>query len=137
MKSRVFTIISMLALAVAMVTAASAAAQTTPAQDVYDKNGEVLDVVDGGGNDGVPSNTTKDNVESGQAPSACSAADGRDASGNAVSYGSSADCATATQTVSAGQLPFTGFEAGLVALAGLGLLGAGFGMRRVAHRASA
>ena len=130
MKSRVFTIISMLALVVAMVAAGSASADTSPAQDVYNPNGQVLDVVEGGGNDTVPANDVQDDVESGQAPSVCSAADGRDANGNAVSYGSSADCATTAPSVASGQLPFTGFEAGLVALAGVGLLGAGFAMRR-------
>jgi hypothetical protein len=33
-----------------------------------------------------------------------------------------------------GSLPFTGFEVGLVALAGVGLLGLGFAMRRSARR---
>lgn len=136
MKSRVFTIISLLALAVAMVAAGSASA-ASPSQDVYNPNGQVLDVVQGGGNDDVPANNVKDDVESGQSPSVCSAADGRDANGNTVTYGSTADCATTVTTVATGQLPFTGFEAGLVALAGVGLLGAGFGMRRVARRENA
>ncbi len=168
MKSRAFTIISLLVLAVAMATAGTASAQTSPApaspaQDVYDSTGQVLDVVEGGGN--APAPAVEDDVESGQAPSVCAAADGRDASGNAVSYGSSADCATAAKvcsaadgkdasgnavaygstadcattapTVASGQLPFTGFQAGLVALAGLALLGGGFTMRRVAHRGTA
>ena len=33
-----------------------------------------------------------------------------------------------------GSLPFTGFEAGLVALAGIGLVGLGFAMRRSTRR---
>ena len=33
-----------------------------------------------------------------------------------------------------GSLPFTGFEVGLVALAGIGLVGLGFAMRRSARR---
>jgi hypothetical protein len=154
MKSRVFTYISLLALVVALAAAATASAQS-PAQDVYNPNGEVLDVVQGGGNDDVDNGTVpEENVCSaadgvdanGNATTfgssadcsttrtVCAAADGRDASGNAVSYGSSADCSTATPAVSTNQLPFTGFEAGLVALAGMGLLGAGFAMRRVARR---
>lgn len=164
MKSRVFTIISLLALVATMVATASASAQS-PAQDVYNPNGQVLDVVEGGEPTPAPASEVEDDVESGQAPSVCAAADGRDANGNAVSYGSSADCATAakvcaaadgrdaagnavaygssadcataTPSVAAGQLPFTGFEAGLVALAGAALLGGGFAMRRVANRTTA
>jgi hypothetical protein len=71
------------------------------------------------------------------ASNVCAAADGRDASGNAVSYGSSADCATTTPTVSTNELPFTGFQAGLVGLAGLLLLGGGIAMRRVSRRPTA
>jgi hypothetical protein len=144
MKSRVITIISLLALVVAMTAAGTASAQSTPAQDVYNSNGQVLDVVQGGGSNPAPDNKVKDNVESGQAPSTpavsakvCSAADSRDAHGNTVAYGSSADCATATPSVSSGQLPFTGFQAGLVGLAGVALLGSGFAMRRVARRDAA
>jgi hypothetical protein len=132
MKSRILPIISLIALVVAMTAASSAFAQSSPAQDVYNPNGEVLDVVQGGGNDTAKGDTVPE--ESGS--SVCSAADGRDANGNSVSYGSAADCATTptTVTTSTSQLPFTGFQAGLVALAGLGLLGAGFAMRRVARR---
>jgi hypothetical protein len=129
MKSRVFTLISLFALVVALAAAATASAQS-PAQDVYNPNGEVLDVVQGGGNDDVDNDVVPETK-------VCSAADGRDASGNAVAYGSSADCSTATPAVSSNQLPFTGFEAGLVALAGFALLGAGFAMRRVARRPTA
>jgi hypothetical protein len=162
MKSRVFTFTSLLALIVAMAAASSAFAQSTPAQDVYNPNGEVLDVVAGGGQDNTtkPQGQVKDDVDSGSsvcaaangkdangnavsygsaadcatagvAPSVCSAADGKDANGNAVTYASAADCATATPTVASGSLPFTGFQAGLVALAGIALLGAGLAMRRV------
>ena len=136
MKSRVFTIISLLALVVAMTAAASASAQSSPAQDVYNPNGEVLDVVQGGGTDTAktPGGGTVPDVTATPA-AVCSTADGRDAAGNAVGYGSSADCATATPSVSSNELPFTGFQAGLVALAGALLLGTGFAMRRVARSA--
>jgi hypothetical protein len=155
MKSRVFTFISLLALVVAMAAAATASAQS-PADSVYNPNGEVLDVVQGGGDDNVKNETVPDeevcaaadgvdangnkttfgsSADCSTTRTVCAAADGRDASGNAVSYGSSADCSTATPAVSSGQLPFTGFEAGLVALAGVALLGTGFAMRRVARRA--
>lgn len=159
MKSRVFTFTSLLALLVAL-TAAPAMAQTSPADDVYNPNGEVLDVVDGGGEtlddnengsslcagadgldvDGnaVTKGSAADCAEA-EVADVCAAADGRDADGNAVAYGSAADCSTAstTPTVSEGELPFTGFEAGLVALAGLALLGGGVAMRRVARRDAA
>ena len=128
MKSRVFTIISLLALLVAMTAASSAFAQSSPAQDVYNPDGEVLDVVQGGGQDTVGGPTPKNKV--------CAAADGRDASGRVVTFGSSADCATATPSVSTSELPFTGFQAGLVALAGALLLGGGFAMRRFSRRST-
>jgi hypothetical protein len=40
----------------------------------------------------------------------------------------------ATQNTENGSLPFTGFETGLVALAGIGLVGLGFAMRRGTRR---
>jgi hypothetical protein len=117
MKSRVFSLISLIALVAALVAVPPASAASTPAQDVYNPNGEVLDVVESGGN----------------TPDVCAEADGRDANGNTVAFGSAEDCATAvTPTVSQGELPFTGFEAGMVALAGLALVGVGFAVRRVA-----
>ena len=155
MKSRVLTFISFLALLAALVAAPTASAQTSPAQDVYNPNGEVLDVVEGGGNNDVKDENESGGcleadgldadgkpVESGSAADCaendvadvCSEADGLDGDGNSVAYGSSADCSdSTTPTVSEGELPFTGFEAGLVALAGLALLGGGFAMRRVAR----
>jgi hypothetical protein len=159
MKSRTLTIISLFALVVAMAAASTAYAQSSPAQDVYNPNGEVLDVVQGGGTDKADTNGTVPDTEvcdaadgrdangkvvsfgssadCATAHTVCSAADGRDASGNVVSFGSSADCATATPTVTSSQLPFTGFQAGLVGLAGALLLGAGFAMRRVTRRQGA
>ncbi len=163
MKSRVFTIISMLAVVVAMVAAGNASAQDQVRRRTSTtRTARFSTSSRAAATTRCPAADVEDDVETGQAPSVCSAADGRDASGNAVSYGSNADCATAAkvcsaadgkdangnsvaygssadcattaQAVSSGQLPFTGFEAGLVALAGLGLLGAGFGMRRVARR---
>ena len=143
MKSRFLTIISLLALCVALTAAATASAESSPAQDVYNPTGQVLDVVQSGDNDTAPENGVKDNTESGQSPEVCSTANGKDANGNAVTYGSKADCAenatapatpTAPTKASTGQLPFTGFQAGLVALAGAALLGGGFAMRRVANR---
>jgi hypothetical protein len=158
MKSRVFTIISLFALVVAMAAASTAYAQSSPAESVYNHDqGQVLDVVQGGGtdkakNDVVPTkvcaaadardaNGNKvsygSSADCATARTVCSAADSRDASGNVVSFGSSADCATATPTVTSNELPFTGFQAGLVALAGALLLGAGFAMRRFTRRPTA
>lgn len=151
MKSRVFTFISLLVLAVAMVAAPSASAQS-PAQSVYNPNGEVLDVVDGGGDtvpdvecseadgldaDGnsVPEGSKADCSTGGD--EVCAAADGRDGDGNSVAYGSDADCSDGTTpTVSEGELPFTGFEAGMVGLAGMMLLGAGMAVRRLSRHES-
>ena len=158
MKSRVFTFISLLVLAAAMVAAPSASAQS-PAQQVYNPQGEVLEVVDGGGEtlpddesggcaeaDGLGPNgnpvTTGSDADCSEAVpveenEVCASADGRDGDGNSVAYGSSEDCSNATTpTVSEGELPFTGFEAGMVALAGIALLGGGFAMRRVARHDS-
>jgi len=113
-------------------------AQTSPAQDVYNPNGEVLDFVEDGG-DTLPDNETggtEGTEPDREVASVCAEADGQDGDGNTVAYGSEEDCsgAAATPTVSEGELPFTGFEAGMVGLAGLALLGGGFAMRGVAKR---
>lgn len=118
MKSRVFTFTSMLALLVAMAASTSAFAQSSPGQEVYNSNGEVLNVVEGGGSDNAPSG--------GSAPS------GGGGGSEPVTRESGSSPSTAP-AVSSGQLPFTGFQAGLVALAGLALLGTGVAMRRVAR----
>lgn len=150
MKSRVFTITSLLVLLAALSAAPGATAET-PAENVYNPNGEILDVVDGGGDndqvcgdaDGMDVNGNA--VEKGSAADCaeaadevCAQADGRDGDGNSVTYGSAADCSDATTpTVSEGELPFTGFEAGIVGLAGLALLGAGVAVRRLTRHDSA
>ena len=112
MKSRVFIIISLLALVVAVAAAPTASAQS-PAQDVYNPDNEVLDFVD----------YSNEN-------DACEGADGRDSDGNTVEFGSLEDCST-------GSLPFTGFEAGMIGLAGVLLLGGGVAMRRFTRRDTA
>ena len=120
MRYRVFTIISLIALVAALAAAPSAMAQTSPvgnispAEDVYNPNSDILNVIQG--------------------DSICREADGLDANGNRVTYGSAADCEPGTPPeITRGELPFTGFEAGMVALAGLALLGAGFAVRRAAR----
>ena len=127
MKSRVFTITSLLALLVAMVASTSAFAQVTPGADVYNPDGEVLNVVSGGGSDTAP------DEDSGTNPSNTTCAEENGSAGNSGSGGEACAPAEAGQAVASGSLPFTGFEAGLVAVAGLALLGAGMAMRRVAR----
>jgi hypothetical protein len=109
MRGRVFIKLSLLAVVAMLVMATSAMAQS-PADSVYHPKGEVLSVVQGGGDSGpsgtAGAGTAPTTVESGAAPAA------------------------------SGSLPFTGFQAGLVALAGLALVGTGFAMRRVARNES-
>lgn len=131
MKSRVFTITSLLALLVAFCAASVATAQdVTPGGDVY-----VKDFVQGGGNGNVKSNCESSNSNSNSSGDNCG---GNQPSSNvqaSCADGASVDSVTgqpcSVATVSSGDLPFTGFQAGLVALAGLGLIAAGFGMRRM------
>jgi hypothetical protein len=103
------------AMLVALVLATTASAQSSPAQTVYNPTGEVLNVVSGGG----PSDTDKP-------PTA--AADTGSAPAPTVQRETAA-----TPPAAKGNLPFTGFQAGLVAAAGLALLGAGVAMRRFAR----
>ena len=127
MKSRVLTFTSLLAVVIAMLATTSAVAQTSPAQDVYNPRGEVLDVVQGGGSD------TADTAPAGGGDSD----NGNTTPTQPVSRESGADAPATTPAVSSGELQFTGFEAGLVAVAGLALLGAGVAMRRVARNDTA
>jgi hypothetical protein len=64
---------------------------------------------------------------SGTAPTCVSGGSGNSGSG------SGSGC---TENASSGSLPFTGFDLILVAGAGIALLGAGFGLRRLTHRES-
>lgn len=45
--------------------------------------------------------------------------------------------ATATRSVDEGSLPFTGLEIAFIGIAGLGLVGVGFGLRTLTRRQSA
>jgi hypothetical protein len=105
MISRAIRLTVLCAMLLALVMATTASAQSTPAQDVYNPNGDVLNVVSGGGG----------------SPSSGAGAPAQTEAGTAASSGS---------------LPFTGFEAGLVAVAGVALLGTGFAMRRIARHDS-
>ena len=150
MKSRVFSFTSMLAMLVAMIATTSAFAQTSPGEEVYNPVGEVLSVVEGGGSSPVPASgtensgtensaatspQTQENGATAPASSGCAEGTSGSGSGSNGSAGSSgSSCApTPAAVVTTGQLPFTGFQAGLVALAGFALLGTGFAMRRFAR----
>jgi hypothetical protein len=109
----------MLATLFALSLSAAAFAQD-PADTVYNPSGEVLNVVNGGGPaDIVPGAGGEGNAN--PVP--------------AVRRETGTDAPTPV-AASPGSLPFTGFEAGLVALAGLALVGTGFAMRRVARSGS-
>jgi len=145
----------MLAMLVAMIATTSAFAQTSPGEEVYNPVGEVLSVVEGGGSSPVPespvpesgtensgtensaatSPQTQENGATAPASSGCAEGTSGSGSGSNGSAGSSgSSCApTPAAVVTTGQLPFTGFQAGLVALAGFALLGTGFAMRRFAR----
>jgi hypothetical protein len=91
------------------------AQSASPAQAVYNPKGEVLNVVNGGG--------PADVVPGGAA-----------GQGNASPVPAVRESGGTTPVAApAGSLPFTGFQAGLVALAGLALLGTGVAMRRVSR----
>jgi hypothetical protein len=118
--SRVTTLICTLAAVFALSIGATAFAQaTSPAQTVYNPTTEVLNVVNGGG------------------PADIVPGPGAGGEGNAKPtpkrHESGGDAPTPVATTPSGDLPFTGFEAGLVALAGLALVGTGFAMRRMSR----
>lgn len=100
---------------VVLATAATAFAQS-PADTVYNTNGGVLNVVSGGGKT-PPGSDTPSGTAGGTATTTVTR-----------ETGASTPAATST-----GSLPFTGFQAGLVAAAGIALLGAGVAMRRAAR----
>lgn len=134
MKSRLITLTSVLALVVALLATTSASAQTSPGQDVYNPNSGVLGVVQGGGEPPSGGSGTAPSGASGTAPSGA-AKNATASKPVARETGATAPSTTApaAPVVTKGQLPFTGFQAGLVALLGLLLLGTGAAMRRVAR----
>jgi hypothetical protein len=116
--TRVTTLICSLAAVFALSIGATAFAQdASPAQTVYNPTTEVLNVVNGGG------------------PADIVPGPGAGGEGNATPNRreSGGDAPTPVATTPTGDLPFTGFEAGLVALAGLALVGTGFAMRRISR----
>jgi hypothetical protein len=123
MSGRGFTSFTALVAILVLAMAVPVFAQTSPAANAYGgQQGEVLGNFNGGGQDDVippPAETAPSG--GGQQPDTPQPT-------NAVPTERGVD--TPTPSVSSGDLPFTGFEAGLVALAGLALLGTGFAMRR-------
>jgi hypothetical protein len=114
---RVISLTGVLAALCALAVAGSAFAQSaSPAQDVYNPKGEVLNVVNGGGPADIVPGAAAGQGNAKPAPSV------RRESGGSTPV-----------AAPAGSLPFTGFQAGLVALAGLALLGTGVAMRRVSR----
>jgi hypothetical protein len=107
MISRAIRLTVLCAMLFALAMAATASAQSSPAQTVYNPNGDVLNVVSGGGS----------------SPSTESGAPAQTEAGT-------------TAAATSGSLPFTGFQAGLVAVAGVALVGTGFAMRRIARHDS-
>jgi hypothetical protein len=118
----------LLALLAALVMAVPASAQqvspTSPTVQTYGGDqGDVAGTFAGGGSTSTP-------PSSGQ-PSGTGAGD---VAGQQVRSERGSGTAAAG---SGGSLPFTGFEAGLVALVGLALLGAGFAVRRATRHPDA
>lgn len=105
MRGRVLSLTIICLIAAVLGTATAAFAQSSPAQSVYSPGGNVLNVVQGGGPTPTPTPPPVATPPS-----------------------------TPPATTTSGSLPFTGFQAGLVGLAGLALLGTGVAMRRVARR---
>ncbi len=129
MSGRVFNRISALVAVLVLGVALPASAQTTvnPTTDAFGgPQSLVLGICDGGGQDDVvpppaePAAGEADNPPSAPAEETTPVERGVDAP-------------VPTAAVPTGELPFTGFEAGLVALFGMLLLGTGFAMRRASR----
>jgi hypothetical protein len=120
--------VALVAILVAAM-AVPAFAQTSPTGDAYGgPQGEVLGNFNGGGQDDViPPPAQPGPSGGGQAPTPPSVPP------TPVETGVDKP---PTPSVSEGSLPFTGFEAGLVALIGAALLGVGLAMRRGSRSAA-
>ncbi len=123
MTGRVSIRIPALAAVLALALAVPAIAQTSPTTNAYGgKQGEVLNNFSGGGeNDVVPGPGAP---ATDKAPTPTKKSEPKERGG---------DAPVPTPAVAKGELPFTGFEAGLVALFGALLLGSGFAMRRASR----
>jgi hypothetical protein len=123
MHGRVITRITALVAILTLALALPAFAQTSPTADTYvGKQGDVLGNFDGGGQDDVVPPPAGPGTEVVPNPP-----------GDEPTPTERGTTPTPTPSVSKGELPFTGLEAGLVALAGLALLGSGFAMRRASR----
>ena len=124
MHGRAITRFTALVALLTLALAVPAFAQTSPTQSAYSgKQGDVLGNFDGGGQDDVvppPAAPAGDD-----APTPPQQTTPIERGGDAP-----------TPSVATGELPFTGFEAGLVALFGALLLGSGFAMRRASRSAA-
>jgi hypothetical protein len=128
MTGRAFTRIPALVAVLVLALAVPALAQTTvnPTTDAYGgPQSQVLGNFDGGGqNDVVPPPAEP---AGGEAPTPAAPR---------TTTPTERGVDAPTPSVATGELPFTGFEAGLVALFGMLLLGTGFAMRRASRSAA-
>lgn len=135
---RTFKTTMLLGLLVALIGATSAFASSPSDETYLQKPSAVTHVLDDVTSSPSPSPSsesgTAPSTESGTAPSTTSSPSSP--SSPAPSTPAAATPTTRTEQASSGNLPFTGFEAGLVAVAGLALLAGGFAMRRVSRDAS-
>ena len=113
-------------LAASLLLAAPALAQTSPLLDAYGgPGGQVLTDTGTDTDDVIPGPTAPVEDEDGTNPRTTSGGD------DTVPVERGADTPPAT---TAGDLPFTGFEAGIVLAAGMALLGAGLVARRAGRQ---
>ena len=131
MSGRVLTRIAPLVAIFSLALALPAFAQTSPTTSAYGgQQGEVLGNFNGGGqNDVIPPPGTPTGPSGDEIPTTPNPTD-------RVPTERGVDAPTPTPSVASGELPFTGLEAGLVALFGLALLGSGFAMRRASRSAA-
>jgi hypothetical protein len=127
MSGRVITKFATLVALFSFVFAGAAFAADTPTQTVYgNPAGDVLGNVNTGGeNDVIPPPSGGGAPETDDEDNVPTAAPNRERGGDTVPAAPSAG----------GDLPFTGFEAALVAMAGLALLGTGLAVRRATRTA--
>ena len=131
MSGRVLTRIAPLVAILSLALALPAFAQTNPTTSAYGgQQGEVLGNFNGGGqNDVIPPPGAPTGPAGDEIPTTPNPTD-------RVPTERGVDAPTPTPSVASGELPFTGLEAGLVALFGLALLGSGFAMRRASRTAA-
>ena len=112
-----FTVL-MLAMAMLMLAATPAIGQTSAAQG-YDESGVIGNI-----EESPPGTTGTDGESEGGTL-------GEEAGGGSTPSDREAGGTPATEAATGGELPFTGLDAALIALAGIALLGTGFALRRI------